>query len=107
MATSLDGRPPLTADPPRPLSEAELQARHAAAFPEALGPAVESESGAMQYGVPSAVRVGEIPHLLPPEVREREAREREARMAALTPEQRAAMDTVAELVKAELRYRRG
>lgn len=105
MATALD-RPPLTREPPRPLTDAELAQRHAAAFPESAGPAVESESGAMQYGVPSAVRVGAIPHLLPPEVRNRENAEREARQAALSPEQRAAMETVAEMVKAELRYRR-
>jgi hypothetical protein len=90
---------------PRQLTPAELEQRHAEAFPEALGPAVESESGAMEYGVPSGVTVGPVPHLLPPEVKDRENREREARLAAMTPEQRAAMDTVADLVAAELRRR--
>lgn len=98
-------RPPLATEPPRRLTDAEPAQRHAEAFPESMGPAVESGSGAMEYGVPSAVRVGEIPQLLPPEVRDRENREREARRAALTAEQRAAMETIAELVAAELRYR--
>lgn len=98
-------RPPLSTTPPRRLTDAELERRHAAAFPEALGPAVESESGAMEYGVPSAVRVGPIPYLLDPETRDRENREREARWNAMTPEQRAAMATVAELVADALRRR--
>lgn len=104
--TTLD-RAPLSTEPPRQLSQAELAARHAQAFPEAAGPATDHESGEARYGVNDAAlaRIGAIPHLLDPETVARENRERAERLAAMSPEQRAAMDTVADLVAAELRRR--
>ena len=104
--TTLDCAP-FTREPPPRLSDAELQARHAQAFPEALGPGTDTESGAVSYAQQRDPRIGPVPHLLDPATVARGNREREARLAAMTPEQRAAMDTVAELVQAELRYRRG
>jgi hypothetical protein len=102
--TVLD-RPPFSTQPPRRLTDAELAQRHQQAFPEALGPGTDHESGAVSYAQERDPRIGEIPHLLDPETVAAENAEREARLAALTPEQRAAMDTVAGLVAAELRRR--
>ncbi len=106
MAT-LD-RPPLTREPPRRLSEAELAQRWQQAFPEAAGPGTESESGYVDYTQPPGnVRVGPIPKLLDDATRERDAAARAAALAALTPEQRAAQDGMREMIRAELRNLRG
>ncbi len=104
MTTALD-RPPFSTTPPRRLSEAELQARHQAAFPEAAGPAIESESGEMRFGVDdeALARIGPVPHLLDPGTRDRENREREARWAALSPVERAALEDVRRMIREELR----
>ena len=64
---------------------------------------MESESGAMEYGVKSGVTVGPIPHLLPPEVRDRENAEREAKWAAMSPMERAALEDVRAMIREELR----
>ncbi len=98
-------RPPFSTEPPRPLTPEELQARWQAAYPEAAGPGQDTESGAVTYGGPPDPRIGAIPHLIDPETRDRENREREARWNALSPETRAAMAMVEDLVAQELRRR--
>ncbi len=105
-ATSLDGRPPFSTTPPEPLTGEQLAARWQQSFPEALGPGCEDGvSGALSYGHEPDPRIGEIPHLLDPAIRDRENAERAARWNAMTPEQRAAMQTVEELVADALRRR--
>lgn len=96
-----------TTTPPRRLSQAELEQRWRESYPEAQGPGRDTESGAVVYGGPPDPRIGAIPKLLDDATRDRENREREARLAAMSPEQRAAIETVAALVREELRYRRG
>jgi hypothetical protein len=101
MAT-LD-RPPLTREPPRRLSEAELAQRWQQAFPEAQGPGQDHESGAVTYDAGPDPRVGRIPHLLDPAIRDRENAERAARLAAMTPAELEAREDMAAVVRAELR----
>ena len=94
----------LSKTPPRPLSLAELQARWELAYPEAQGPGVDTESGAVDYGQPGNPRVGKIPHLLDPETRDRDNAEREARLAAMSPAERQAREDLRAIVREEMRH---
>lgn len=105
MTTSLDGRPPFRAEPPPRMSDAELQQRHQQAFPEALGPGQDTESGAVSYEQQPDPRIGAIPHLIDPETRDRENRERQERLAALSPLERQVRADVEAIVRDEMRRR--
>ncbi len=87
----------LSTTPPRQLSEAELQARYQQSFPEARGPGVDTESGAVLYGQPPHPRIGPVPVMAGAsrQDREREDAERQQREAAVPPEIRAARDLLA------------
>lgn len=90
-----------TAPPPR-LTPDQLARREAEAFPEALGPGQDHESGLVTFGGQQPhPRVGPVPVQAGAGVqdREREAAERQAREAAVPPEVRAAR----ELIEAEMR----
>jgi hypothetical protein len=86
-------------EPPRRLTEAELAARFAAAYPELAGPGTDDPSGRVIYGGPPDPRIGPIPPLLPPEMMWRERAEQEAAQAAIPAEVRAAR----EMIEAEMR----
>jgi hypothetical protein len=97
-------RTDLTEPPPR-LSEAELRRRMAEAFPEAMGPGVDDPSGAVTYGQTGHPRIGRIPYPsgMDPERRDRENREREQRWAAMTDAERAAAESMRQMVREEIR----
>jgi len=88
--------------PPEPLTPEQLARRMAEAFPESAGPGTDTEGGTVLYGQPGHPRVGPVPHLLDPELRDKENREREARQAAI-PE---AVRQAKELIEAEMRAER-
>jgi len=89
--------------PPRQMTAAELDQRFRESYPELQGPGIECESGETLFGAPSAVRVGAIPHLLDPAVRDKENAERLARLAALSPAERAAQDNMRAMIREEIR----
>jgi hypothetical protein len=95
----------LSTTPPRQLTPEELQRRHAEAFPEALGPGTDHESGAVTHDTGPDPRIGPVPHLLDPATRDRENAEREARLAALTPLERQVRADVEAIVRQEMRHR--
>jgi hypothetical protein len=91
--------------PPEPLTPDQLAARWQQSFPESMGPGTDDPSGAVHWGAPRDERIGPIPKLLDDATRDRDNAVREARWNAMTPEQRAAMQTVDELVADALRRR--
>ena len=95
----------LSSTPPRRLTEAELERRHAESFPEAQGPGTDHESGAVTYGGPPDPRIGPVPHLLDPAQAARENAEREQRLAALSPLERQVRADVEAIVREEMRHR--
>ncbi len=107
MTTSLDGRPPFSTTPPRRLSDAELEQRHRLAYPESQGPAIECESGEMRYHVndEALARIGQPPHLIDPELRDKENAERAERLAALSPLERQVREDVQAMIRDEMRRR--
>jgi len=93
----------LIREPPRQLTPEELAARWQQSFPEAQGPGMDTESGAVTYGHPPDPRIGPVPHLLDPATRDRDNAEREARLAAMSPAERQAREDLAALVRQQLR----
>jgi hypothetical protein len=67
--------------------------------PESAGPISESDFGKATYGDPGMPTIGAIPHLLPPEQRNRENDERYRAWLSVPPEVRAAK----ELIEQEMR----
>jgi hypothetical protein len=80
MATALD-RPPLTREPPRVLTDAELERRHRESFPESAGPGIDDPSGAVLWGAPRDERIGQPPKLLDDATRDRDRAECERKAA--------------------------
>ena len=84
--------------PPRRLTDDELARRWAESYPEMAGPGVDTESGAVQWGAPAHPRIGPIPHLLDPAIRDRENDERYRRWLAMSEGERALAE--AEAIRA-------
>lgn len=100
--TTMD-RVPFTAEPPPRMTEAELARRWAESYPEAAGPGAEDGmSGAVSYGHPPDPRIGKIPVLLTTAEIEAENARRQADLDAMTPELRAAVASVREMVRSEI-----
>lgn len=85
-----------TTKPRPPLSEADR-------FPESRGPGCDTESGTVLFGQPGHPRIGPIPHLLDPVIRDRENAERERQWDALPDAEKAAIEHMRELARNELR----
>lgn len=89
--------------PPKPLTPAELEQRFAESYPEARGPGMDTESGAVDYGQLPDPRVGAIPKLLDDATRDRDNAARAAALAALTPAERAAQENMRRMIREEMR----
>ena len=87
------------------LTDVEQARRWAAAYPEAMGPGSDSESGAVAYGRPGNPRIGRVPYPsgFGPEVRDRENAERETRWNAMSDAEKAAVEHMRELANEQLR----
>jgi hypothetical protein len=94
----------LSTEPPRVLSPAELERRHAESFPEALGPGTDHESGAVSYAQERDPRIGAVPHLLDPQTVAAENAERQARLDAMSPLERQIREDVEAMVRQEMRH---
>jgi len=85
------------------MTEVTPEQRFRQAYPELAGPGSDTESGRVLYGQPGHPRVGAIPHLLPPELRDKENAERERQWAALSDAEKAAIEHMRELATDQMR----
>ena len=98
-------RPPLTREPPRVLSPAELEQRFIESYPEARGAGCEDGvSGAVTYGHSPDPRIGKIPALLTVAEIEAGNARRQALLDAISPAERLAREEMRAIVRDEMRH---